>query len=149
MAYKLYSVFRTLQYQYIVKFFNSVKIWISKDKWIRKWYNWFKEIRQRVPTIPHKRVLDICAWDGILQSRHRRMSVSPFAPSIKSQKMRHAYYMKSGTVEVREAQFANLSFRLVIRYWIYLKTGRSMISYFQVWDGFNFDLMRLFLQIHL
>lgn len=58
------------------------------------------------------------------------MSVSPFAPSIKSQKMRHAYYIKSVAVEVHGVQFANSFFRLVIQYWIYLKTGRSMISYF-------------------
>ena len=57
------------------------------------------------------------------------MSVSPFAPSIKSQKMRHAYYIKSGAVEVHGVQFANSFFRLVIQYWIYLKTGRPMISY--------------------
>ena len=57
------------------------------------------------------------------------MSVSPFAPSIKSQKMRHAYYIKSVAVEVHGVQFANSFFRLVIQYWIYLKTGRSMISY--------------------
>lgn len=58
------------------------------------------------------------------------MSVSPFAPSIKSQKMRHAYYIKSVAVEVHGVQFANSFFRLVIQYWIYLKTGRSMSSYF-------------------
>ena len=57
------------------------------------------------------------------------MSVSPFAPSIKSQKMRHAYYIKSVAVEVHGVQFANSFFRLVIQYWIYLKTGRSMSSY--------------------
>ena len=44
--------------------------------------------------------------------------------------MRHAYYIKSGTVEVHGVQFANSFFRLVIQYWIYLKTGRPMISYF-------------------
>ena len=43
------------------------------------------------------------------------MSVSPFAPSIKSQKMRHAYYIKSGAVEVHGVQFANLFFQLSIQ----------------------------------
>ena len=43
--------------------------------------------------------------------------------------MRHAYYIKSVAVEVHGVQFANSFFRLVIQYWIYLKTGRSMISY--------------------
>ena len=57
------------------------------------------------------------------------MSVSPFAPSMKSQKMRHAYYIKSVAVEVHGVQFANSFFRLVIQYWIYFKAGRSMISY--------------------
>ena len=59
------------------------------------------------------------------------MSVSPFAPSIKSQKMRHAYYIKSVAVEVHGVQFANLFFRLVIQYWIYSKTGRPMMTRFQ------------------
>ena len=43
------------------------------------------------------------------------MSVSPFAPSIKSQKMRHAYYIKSGAVEVHGVQFENLIFQLSIQ----------------------------------